>query len=414
MSRVFSSKKSSVVTQRQFHDFSYKQGCRVATRSSGTLTTDFEDGILVDGIQLATGNRILIKDQTVPTENGIYTVNSSGTPTRAEDFNDNAEVDNGAFIFVSEGNHNGDRSFVLSHGDSPVKLGITPLNFHEITSIPENNSVTTKKIHDLAVTTAKINTDAVTTAKILDANVTTDKIANDAVTTVKIADANVTNGKLANNAVSIHKIANYAGGEITEPAQQVLAYNASGVGWFNVANVCFLEGTKITLPNHKIKNIEDLTLEDEILTYNIEGLSEIRNKNIISQWSNNNMKGEFSKSGIRNIWINPTDSYLEINGKLNVTKHHLIHFRRGNRGGKDCDKDCDKDYRYYFNFADNLMLGDELLTDKRLYEKIETIKEFKENINVYNIELDKDQTYFAENYLVHHYCKLCSGYANII
>ena len=32
----------------------------------------------------------------------------------------------------------------------------------------------------------------------------------------------------------------------------------------------------------------------------------------------------------------------------------------------------------------------------------------------YNFELDKDQTYFAENYLVHHYCKLCSGYANII
>ena len=235
-------------------------------------------------------------------------------------------------------------------------------------------------------------------------------IADDAVTTAKILDANVTNGKIANGAVSLAKIENYVNGEITEPADQVLAHNASGVGWFNVANVCFLEGTKITLPNHKIKNIEDLTLEDEILTYDIEGLSEIRNKNIISQWSTNNMKGEFSKSGIRNIWINPTDSYLEINRKLNVTKHHLIHFRRGNHGSKDCDKD----YRYYFNFADNLMLGDELLTDKRLYEKIETIKEFKENINVYNIELDKDQTYFAENYLVHHYCKLCSGYANII
>ena len=37
-----------------------------------------------------------------------------------------------------------------------------------------------------------------------------------------------------------------------------------------------------------------------------------------------------------------------------------------------------------------------------------------DKLNVYNFELDKDQTYFAENYLVHHYCKLCSGYANII
>ena len=43
-----------------------------------------------------------------------------------------------------------------------------------------------------------------------------------------------------------------------------------------------------------------------------------------------------------------------------------------------------------------------------------SITENKETINVYNFEIEKDQTYFAENYLVHHYCKLCSGYANII
>ena len=69
---------------------------------------------------------------------------------------------------------------------------------------------------------------------------------------------------------------------------------------------------------------------------------------------------------------------------------------------------------YYFKFAKYLIIGDKLFTDKDTYEIIESIKEVKENINVYNFELDKDNTYFAENYLVHHYCKLCSGYANII
>ena len=112
------------------------------------------------------------------------------------------------------------------------------------------------------------------------------------------------------------------------------------------------------------------------------------------------MKGTYSNSGIRNIWINPTDSYLVINDKLRVTKHHLIYFKRDNR--------------YYFNFCESLQLGDELLTDKGKYERILSLQEVQENINVYNFELDKDQTYFAENYLVHHYCKLCSGYANII
>ena len=36
------------------------------------------------------------------------------------------------------------------------------------------------------------------------------------------------------------------------------------------------------------------------------------------------MKGSFSESGIKNIWINPTDSYLVINNKLKVTKHHFF------------------------------------------------------------------------------------------
>ena len=118
------------------------------------------------------------------------------------------------------------------------------------------------------------------------------------------------------------------------------------------------------------------------------------------KWSTDEMKGSFSESGIKKIWINPTDSYLVINDILRITGHHLIHFKRDNR--------------YYFNFAEALQMGDELMTDNNNYEKIETIEEVKEEQNVYNFEVDKDQTYFADNYLVHHYCKLCSGYANII
>ena len=54
------------------------------------------------------------------------------------------------------------------------------------------------------------------------------------------------------------------------------------------------------------------------------------------------------------------------------------------------------------------------MNSKGEYESINNIKEVKENINVYNFEVKQDSTYFAENYLVHHLCKLCSGYSNII
>jgi hypothetical protein len=170
--------------------------------------------------------------------------------------------------------------------------------------------------------------------------------------------------------------------------------------WLPYSSVCFLKGTKITLPDKSQVPIEDLTLDDKVLTYNIDGLSDLKDKNKVSCWQIGDMNGSLSESGIRNIWVNPTDSYLVINNKLRVTNHHLIHFKRDNI--------------YYFNFVEQLLVGDELLTDEENYEPIVSIEEVKENINVYNFELDKDQTYFADNYLVHHYCKLCSGYSNII
>lgn len=68
------------------------------------------------------------------------------------------------------------------------------------------DAVTTTKIKDANVTTAKIAAGAVTTAKIADANVTADKLAKDSVTTNKIVDANVTTDKIADSAVTTAKI----------------------------------------------------------------------------------------------------------------------------------------------------------------------------------------------------------------
>ena len=70
-----------------------------------------KNGDTLDGVTLATGDRILLKDQSTGSENGIYTVNSSGAPTRATDFDADSEVTSGAFTFVTEGTTNGDDWF---------------------------------------------------------------------------------------------------------------------------------------------------------------------------------------------------------------------------------------------------------------------------------------------------------------
>ena len=107
---------------------SAKDAVRVATTANGTLSSAFANGQTVDGITLATGDRILIKNQSTGSENGIYTVNASGAPTRAVDFDANAEVAKGAYVFVEEGTTNADAGFVLTT-DGAITLGTTSLAF---------------------------------------------------------------------------------------------------------------------------------------------------------------------------------------------------------------------------------------------------------------------------------------------
>lgn len=107
-----------------------KNSVLVATTVAGTLATSFANGQTVDGVVLATGNRILIKNQASGAENGIYTVNASGAPTRATDADSAAEVTSGMFVFVSKGTANGSNGFVLTT-DDPITLGTTALTFSQ-------------------------------------------------------------------------------------------------------------------------------------------------------------------------------------------------------------------------------------------------------------------------------------------
>ena len=63
---------------------------------------------------------------------------------------------------------------------------------------------------------------------------------------------------------------------------------------------------------------------------------------------------------------------------------------------------------------EDVRIGDELFTDREHYEEIHSIEQKNEKTEVYNIEVKRNKTYFAENYLVHHYCETCSGFAERI
>ncbi len=111
---------------------SWKQAVRAATTAPGTLASSFANGSVIDGVTLATGDRILIKNQSAGAENGIYVVAASGVPARATDADSGAELVN-ATVYISEGTANADTQWTCST-NAAITVGSTSLAFAQLTA----------------------------------------------------------------------------------------------------------------------------------------------------------------------------------------------------------------------------------------------------------------------------------------
>jgi hypothetical protein len=99
-----------------------KNSVRAATTAAVTLASDLENGDTLDGVTLATGDRVLVKNQTDASENGIYVVAASGAPSRSTDADQPAELNAGTFVFIEEGTVNDNTGFVVV-SDNPLTIG---------------------------------------------------------------------------------------------------------------------------------------------------------------------------------------------------------------------------------------------------------------------------------------------------
>jgi hypothetical protein len=100
-----------------------KESVRAATTGPITLSNTQT----VDGVALSVGDRVLVKDQSTGSQNGIYLV-ASGSWTRTTDANTSAKVNPGLFVFVEQGTANADSGWVLTT-DAPITLDTTALTF---------------------------------------------------------------------------------------------------------------------------------------------------------------------------------------------------------------------------------------------------------------------------------------------
>jgi hypothetical protein len=103
---------------------------RVATTGNIDLTSDLQNGDTIDGVTLVTDDKVLVKDQTDQTENGVYVAVASGTASRDPDYDTVAELA-GQLVIIQEGTTNADTIYLCTT-DSSGTIGVTSITFSQV------------------------------------------------------------------------------------------------------------------------------------------------------------------------------------------------------------------------------------------------------------------------------------------
>jgi len=101
---------------------------RAATTANIAISTALNNGDSLDSVVLATGDLVLVKNQTAPAENGVYVVGA--VPARAVEF-DSYNEHPGSLIAVAEGTANADALYLCTSNDGGT-LGVTAIVFTQM------------------------------------------------------------------------------------------------------------------------------------------------------------------------------------------------------------------------------------------------------------------------------------------
>jgi hypothetical protein len=234
--------------------------------SGQTLTLTATGTPSIDGLNItATGTRVLLKDQSTGSQNGIYALTTSGEAgvsaifTRSDDFNSSAEADAGSFCFVLSGSTNGGKQFVQTV-DNPT-LDTTALVFTTLvdTTIPDD-SVDNAKLANMGALTIK---GAVTSGN--PADLTADQV-------ITIVNSGGTT-QLDAARVDLSGYAALTGATFTGPIATPIGSTISGYAQFDTAQtftkaqrggVVALAGSGVVTPDFSLANNYSIALSGNV------------------------------------------------------------------------------------------------------------------------------------------------------
>jgi hypothetical protein len=172
--------------------------------------------------------------------------------------------------------------------------------------------------------------------------------------------------------------------------QWVITVPNSSSGGFGGGG-CFAFGTKVTMADGSLKNIEDLVLGDELRTFNIPGAPDTDDYEYWLKpdaWTTNSTEDfTITTTKVTHHRVGPYSFHFNINRKIKVTHEHLIFI---NRGGS-----------YSFIPVRKIKVGDKLVTES--LEEIEVFSITLEGSAIDTVELDVEDRdfYFADGILAH-------------
>ena len=148
-----SEKADSTTVTALLNARNWKQACQVATVANVDLATELEAGDSIDGYTLIEGDRVLVKDQSTASENGIYIVPSSGAASRSADFDSNDDNLEGAVVSIIQGSTNSDAQFICTSDN--INIGVSAIAWSQYGI---NSSIATEDEAEQGVDNTKIMT----------------------------------------------------------------------------------------------------------------------------------------------------------------------------------------------------------------------------------------------------------------
>ena len=179
------------------------------------------------------------------------------------------------------------------------------------------------------------------------------------------------------------------------------------------AITCFTPDTKLTLTDGTQKEIQELAIGDELLSMRMPNAKTEEEHPIIASdvayadyCITELGESELVTSKIINMFFDFSDSYFVINGDIKVTGEHPFFIKIPDgfylpARGKISDGSWGSEEFWAWEYVRNLEVG-QIMYDKDMNEvSIDSIEEIEEEIEIVNIDVDTNNTYFAEGILVH-------------